>query len=124
MSKPSAIKELNGSYKKNPDRRNDDEPKTKAGIGPAPKFLNEEMKSIWDEVVDQVCIGVLGDSDRFALETLCRLIYDMRFDWEEFNGSKQSNLIKLLGEFGMSPVQRQKLHVQSSAKKQNKFEAI
>ena len=122
--KPSALKELSGSFKNHPERRNKEEPKPKAGIGPASKFLNDEMQKIWDEVVDQVCIGVLGDADRFALETLCRLIYDMRFDWEEFNGSKQSNLIKLLGQFGMTPVERQKLHVGETKDKKNKFSAL
>jgi phage terminase small subunit len=120
--KPSAVKELSGAYKTNPNRRNDSEPKPKRGIGKATKHLdNDAMAEIWDEVVDQVCIGVLGDSDRVSLEILCRLIYDMRFDWAEFNGSKQSNLIRLLGQFGMSPVDRQKLHVGVEEKKKNKF---
>lgn len=122
--KPSAIKELNGSYKNHPERRNKEEPKPKNGIGKAPAHLSDVAKDIWDEVVDQVCIGVLGDSDRMALETLCRLIYDMRYDWEEFNGSKQSNLIKLLGQFGMCPVERQKLHVGEAKEKKNKFSQI
>ena len=122
--KPSALKELSGAYKKDPQRRNKNEPKPKAGIGPASKFLNEEMQKIWDEVVDQVCIGVLGDADRFALEALCRLIYDMRYGWEEFNGAKQSNLIRLLGQFGMTPVERQKLSVADSGEKKNKFSAL
>lgn len=122
--KPSAVKELNGAYKKDPQRRNKEEPKPKAGIGEPSKFLNDEMQKIWDEVNDNVCIGVLGDADRFALETLCRLIYDMRFDWKEFNGSKQSNLIKLLGQFGMTPVERQKLHVGETVEKKNKFSVL
>jgi phage terminase small subunit len=119
--KPSAVKELSGAYKKNPNRENKSEPKPKNGIGPASKFMPETMQLIWDEVVSQVCIGVLGDSDRFALEALCRLIHDMRYDWDEFNGSKQSNMIKLLGQFGMTPVERQKLHVGVEEKKKNKF---
>jgi phage terminase small subunit len=123
VTKPSAVKELSGAYKKDPQRRNKSEPKPKNGIGPASKHLkNKEMKEIWDEVVSQVCIGVLGDSDRMSLEILCRLIYDMRFDWDEFNGSKQSNMIKLLGQFGMTPVERQKLHIGGEEKKKNKFD--
>ena len=82
------------------------------------------MKEIWDEVVDQVCINVLGDADRLSLEILCRLTYDMRYDWAEFNGSKQSNMIKLLGQFGMTPVERQKLHIGGEEKPKNKFAAI
>ena len=122
MSKPSAVKELSGAYKKDPQRRNKEEPKPKNGIGPASKFLdNKIMKAIWDEVVSQVCIGVLGDADRLSLEILCRLTYDMRYDWEEFNGSKQSNMIKLLGQFGMTPVERQKLHIGGEEKPKNKF---
>ncbi len=123
--KPSAIKELSGAYKTNPNRRNDSEPKPKNGIGPASKHLkNKAMKEIWDEVVSQVCPGVLGDADRMSLEILCRLIYDMRFDWDEFNGSKQSNMIKLLSQFGMTPVDRQKLHIGGEEKPKNKFAAL
>jgi hypothetical protein len=48
----------------------------------------------------------------------------MRFDWKEFNGSKQSNLIKLLGQFGMTPVERQKLHIGETTEKKNKFSVL
>ena len=123
--KPSAVKELSGSYKNHPERKNKSEPKPKNGIGPASEFLdNKKMKAIWDEVVSQVCIGVLGDSDRMSLEILCRLTYDMRYDWAEFNGSKQSNMIKLLGQFGMTPVERQKLHIGVDEKPKNKFSGL
>ena len=73
---PTSILDAKGAYSKNPSRKRSNEPKPRLGIGSAPSPTNESVTfvSVWDEVVGMVCPGVLGNSDRIALEALCHLL--------------------------------------------------
>jgi phage terminase small subunit len=121
--KPTALKELNGSARHDPQRINRNEPKPTRGIGPANSSLNEQQQAIWDEVVGISYAGVLGEADRIALEMMCRLIYEMRNDFEEMSAAKITQLSTLLGRFGMTPSDRSKIVI-PKAEKKNPFEVL
>lgn len=110
MTKPTAIKELSGAYKKDPQRRPKGEPKPRMGIGPAPAWMNEHQKKIWDEYVDIIAPGVLKNMDRMVLELTVRLTEEMRLG--EITASKIGNLLACLQKLGMSPVDRQKIQIE------------
>lgn len=115
---PTKIHQLRGSDKKNPQRfrGRENEPQPQGGIGPAPDHLSEPEQKIWDEVVDLMPPGVLGDTDRLALEQMVRLVYESRYG-EEFNAAKGTQLMGYFGRFGMTPSDRAKISVPKGDKK-------
>ena len=110
---PTSILDAKGAYKKNPSRKQSGEPKPRMGIGSAPTVTNAsvEFASVWDEVVGMVCPGVLGNSDRIALEAMCHLLIQFRLDPLDFPATKLSRLEALLGKFGMTPADRAKIKI-------------
>lgn len=119
--KPSALKAIQGTDQKNKDRLNENEPVPVRGIGPAGSVLNEYEQAIWDEVVGISYAGVLGEADRIALEMMCRLIAEMRLNFEEMTAAKITQLSQLLGRFGMTPSDRTKIVIPKK-ENQNPFE--
>ena len=107
--KPSALKAVQGTDKRNKTRMNPNEPTPVRGIGPSHSSLNEFEHAIWDEVVGISYRGVLGEADRIALEMMCRLIAEMRMNFEEMTAAKITQLSQLLGRFGMTPSDRTKI---------------
>jgi len=120
---PTKVHELKGSYKKNPQRKPQGEPEPKEGIGPAPEHLDEYEKQVWDELVDSVCPGVLGDSDRIAVERAVKLLVLSRRDPENFKPSHEGQLRGYLASFGMTPSDRAKVQVSDGGNK-NPFEGF
>lgn len=121
--KPTALKELNGSAKHDPQRINKNEPVPSRGIGPPASILSKYEQDVWDEVVGQMYAGVLGEADRIALEMMCRLIAEMRLNFEEMTAAKITQLSQLLGRFGMTPSDRTKIVV-PKAESKNPFESL
>lgn len=119
--KPQALRELQGTDRDHPGRQNKNQPVVTRGIGPAPDHLPDAVRKIWDEIVTNMYAGVLGEADRLALETLARLVYVMRTDFDEMNAAKLSQLSGLLGRFGMTPSDRTKIVVPKKDDKKNGF---
>lgn len=119
---PTAIKEARNSFKKHPERRPDGEMMPTEGIGPAPESLVVEAE-IWDEVVEMMPVGVLGNTDRIALETMCKLIFKMRYDFDAMTAAQLGKLETLLGRFGMTPSDRTKITM-PKGKPKNAFEGF
>ena len=111
MTKPSAVKELSGAYKKDPKRRPKDEPSPRMGIGPAPAWMDEMQSSIWDEFVDQIAPGVIKNMDRVWLEQGVLLLQKSRMN--EINSADRSALLRVLSMLGMNPCDRQKIQVEA-----------
>ena len=107
--KPSALKVLQGTDQRNKTRMNPNEPVPVRGIGPANSTLTEYEREIWDEVVGISYRGVLGEADRIALEMMCRLIAEMRLNFEEMTAAKITQLSQLISKFGMTPSDRTKI---------------
>lgn len=123
LPQPSKVLEMRGAHRKHPERKRKHEPVPRAGIGPAPRHLTPGQAAIWDEIVGITPAGVLGDSDRVSLESLVKLVDDMRQDFSKFTGSKMSQMISLLARFGLTPADRTRISV-PSGKGGNEFEDL
>ena len=121
--KPTALKKLQGTDKQHPERLNENEPIPVRGIGPHHSTLTEYEAAIWDEVVGISYSGVLGEADRIALEMMCRLIAEMRLNFEEMTAAKITQLSQLLGRFGMTPSDLTKISIPKE-KNKNAFEGM
>jgi phage terminase small subunit len=110
--KPASELELNGSFRKDPQRRRID-PEPKAGIGAPPKRLSQLERTIWRELVADSIPGALKDNDRSQFETLCRLKAIERKDGIGGRAGLSASLLgqmnALAAKFGMTPADRTKL---------------
>lgn len=118
--KPSAIKELNGSFKHDPQRRNKDEPQPTGGIGPWIEHRPVDKAAIWDELVEISAPGVLTNMDRVWLEMTVELLHKFRIG--EATSPDIKDLITMLSRIGMNPSDRQRVGVVPGTKKKNPFE--
>lgn len=109
-SKPTKVLEINGAFKKNPNRRRDGEPVPTGGIGPYAKGSLDKAE-IWDEIVGQCAPGVLTNADRLSLEIAVEYVHLFRKDPAKFPAVKVHVVVALLGRFGMTPADRAKLHL-------------
>jgi hypothetical protein len=119
---PSSVLELRGAYKKDPQRRRENEPMPTEGVGTFTERPTS-LPEIWDEVVSQLVPGVLTVSDRLALELVCRLLAEIRLHPAEISVGKVTTLCNLLGRFGMTPSDRSKVTVPPPFK-ENPFLAL
>ncbi len=115
--KPTILKLANGSLRHNPSRRNPGEPAPTRGIGPAPERLTAEQRETWDEIVRICFAGVLGESDRIALEMIVVLLVEFRTGFADMNGAKMKLLESLMGRFGLTPSDRTKIVVRKAPPK-------
>lgn len=122
--KPMAVRELHGTAHRNKHRNNDSAPEPARGIGPPVSCLTEMEQAVWDEVVGISCPGVLGNTDRIALEMMCRLIVEMRTNFAEMTAAKITQLSNALGRFGMTPSDRMKLNVPKKKEEATGFAAL
>jgi phage terminase small subunit len=107
--KPTAILEASGAFIKHPERRaaRKNEPKPTGKLGAPPSFLSAEEKKIWKELEGIITPGVLGNSDRWAIEIACNLMAKRRDG--SIKTQELSMLLSLLGRLGMTPADRSKV---------------
>jgi hypothetical protein len=110
---PTEILDARGSFLKHPERRRPNEPQEARPLGNAPMCLTPEQKKLWREIARNLPPGVGKISDRYAFEILVRLLAKERAD--SINNNERGQLIKLLGSFGMTPADRSKVSIDSTA---------
>ena len=118
---PTSVLELHGSFKKNPNRARPNEPKPAGGIGEPPDGLTEAELKTWCLIVSESLPGVLGESDRGAVEIMARLWTEFRTNPSEFPTNRINALINLMARFGMTPADRARLHVTREPEVENPF---
>ena len=102
--KPTAVLELLGAFKRNPDRlmARKNEPLVTTALPQPPPRLPMPVKSAWLEMRNR---GFwLTSADRFLVEIAATLMARYRFD--EIKSGDVSLLIGLLGKIGFSPKER------------------
>src|SRR5690349_15010559 len=74
--KPTALLELQGSFKKNPDRgrARKDEPEPVADLGEPPARLTPLELEMWRELESMAPPRVLTNADRWLVERACKLM--------------------------------------------------
>ena len=110
---PTEILDSRGAFLKHPERRRPNEPYETRPLGSPPKHLSDEAKKLWKEIAHNLPPGVGKVSDRHAFEMLVRLMAKERAD--SINNNERGQLIKLLGSFGMTPADRSKISIDSTA---------
>lgn len=121
LKTPTNILEARGSFKKHPERKRGGEPKKIGNVGRAPKWFDEDQRSVWNEFKDLIHKDTLGKSDRPAFEILVTLMHRYRFGTKEgvlpLSSGEFTRLISLLGKFGMTPSDRASINIPGKPKK-------
>lgn len=101
---------MSGATKKNPQRFTDRKraPQPTEDLGKPPKHLTADERKAWKEIASQVPPGVLGNTDRIAVEIAARLLVRFRTGLL-LKASEVSCLVSLLARFGMTPADRNKI---------------
>lgn len=112
---PTKLHEIKGSYDKDPQRRRHGEPEPRAALGPPPGSLDDHEKEIWNELVSISIPGVLGNTDRWAVEIAVKLMAELRTEGA-LSAGNLGQLLKCLSHLGMTPSDRAKLAVPGKKK--------
>jgi phage terminase small subunit len=103
--KPTAVLELTGAFKKDPQRARNDEPVPTGKPGDPPDYLGEVAAGIWHEMVLH---GFwLTDADKFLLEIAARHMADFRRG--VCDPKIIAQLITVLNKLGFGPAERSKI---------------
>lgn len=118
---PKNVHYLKGTDKKDPQRMRarENEPEDTRDLGSVPETLTELERKAWDEIVNNAIPGVLGQADRQAVELAAVLM--TKFRARETTAADIGQLIRLLGQFGMTPSERSKINVGGKGKEENPF---
>ena len=119
----SAIHELRGTYKVNPERRRLKEPEVSGefDITP-PKGLAKDEKECWKEIVESAPKLVLTKCDRILVESTAVLVAEFRRLKCDQTAARLNRMIYNLGLLGMTPSDRTKLQVEKP--KKNEFDDL
>ena len=139
--KPTAVKEIEGTFEKNPQRRNEREPVAPDGAPDCPDYLCDLAKIEWwymCNVLDEM--GLLSRADRAALEIYCQTfaqwreacqmvakegavvqmqtkagIITKRNPFDIIRERNAATCARLLAEFGLTPSSRSRVQVEKKA---------
>lgn len=122
--KPTALLELSGAYKKNPQRRQSraSEPQPREALGPRVEKLNKLQAACWDRIVALAPPGVLKSSDEAIVELTARL-------WATVKGgdataAEVTQFRACLQQLGMTPASRSLVAGSDGAKPKNEFAEV
>ncbi len=108
--KPTALLELAGAFKKNPQRKRVGEPRPDTPVGNPPRRLDKDQRKAWCEIAQQCHPGVLTGMDRAALEVVaCSIAW--LWNNPDATITERKAVLGMLGKFGMSPGDRAGLGV-------------
>jgi hypothetical protein len=109
---PTAILELRGAFKRNPNRRRPNEPLVTAPLPNAPRRLTKHVRLIWSEM--QTNGFWLTSADKFIVEIAATLIA-----WHRDGNHKITPLlIATLAKLGFAPKSRAALNVKDDSDQQ------
>ena len=115
--------EQRGATRINPGRFSDrrDAVKAQGTLGSAPKHLSPELKAMWKELAGQLPDGLTSKADRMLVEMTVTLLHELRTD-ATMKTSARALLLSCLSRLGLTPQDRLKMHVPSTAKSSNSSE--
>jgi hypothetical protein len=102
---PPTVRVLRGG------KTSDSEPSIDTDVGEPSEHLSDYEKAIWIEITSAAPDGVICKPDRFSLEMICRLIADMRLNFDDMSAAKMTQLSNLLGKYGLTPADRSKVSI-------------
>lgn len=121
LRKPTVLLEAQGAFKKNPNRRRDNEPTPRGKFPKSPPKLYElsiHEKKCWRHLVSIVPPGVLRDADIATVLLAAKLM--SRIILNTFHPSELTRYSVEIGKLGLSPSDRARLTVDKN--KANEFD--
>jgi len=118
---PTAVQELKGAYKKDPQRKPKNEPQPTGGLGNPPIFFSPTQARCWHELEEMTPPGVAFNSDRFVYEQMAVLLDKSRS--EGLNGAELGIFMRMMSSCGMTPVDRSRVTAVEK-KKENPFSQV
>lgn len=114
--KPVSELELNGAFRKNPQRYTKlvNAPQAQGDLGDPLVYLKPREKSIWYELKQQLPPGVAGVSDRRMFALLCQLLAKSERGIGTKTGLSKgegSLLMQVASKFGITPADRERLRI-------------
>ena len=106
---PREVAELKGAVRHDPQRYENEPPKSTLPLGDMPEWLTEAAKPVWFELEAYAAAGVLTGADRIVLGALAELVAEFREGPRDMPAARIGQMVGLLGRVGMSPADRQKL---------------
>ena len=120
---PTNVLLLKGTNKNHPERikKRADEPKDKRDIDAKPhaRLKTKIEKECYKELIDNCIPSVLKQCDRTSVMIAAKLL--ARFVEDEATAAETAQLIKLLGQFGMTPSERTRIKM-TPEKPKNEFD--
>lgn len=113
--KPTAILEMSGAFKKDPQRRDARaaEPIPQGPIGEPPEHLNDIEKAAWGAFIEETPPGVLTIADRALLTQASKLraALDLgTFQTESGRLNAEKLFLSMLTRIGATPADRSRIH--------------
>jgi hypothetical protein len=108
--KPTALLELSGAFKRNPNRKKarENEPIVSEPLPDAPRRLPAPVKAAWREMRERGSLW-LRSPDQFLVHIAA--FYMARYRNNECSSAETSLLIGVLGKLGFSPKERAALNL-------------
>ena len=115
--KPTAVLELVGAFKHNPDRAaaRKDEPAVTGEIGEPPEHLSDAVKACWREIVGLAHEGTLGAGERLVMEHGAQLLAQLRADDWQVHPTIMLRYETFLGKLGLTPADRSRVQAPKKA---------
>lgn len=117
--KPTAVLELVGAFKHNPDRAASrvNEPKpTKSSIKTPPVWMTEPQKKCYAEILRRAHPGVCMEPDTNHVQIVACLMAQFQVDPDAMPPPRVAALLAGLGKLGMNPSDRSRVQAPGSAK--------
>jgi phage terminase small subunit len=115
--KPTAVLELSGAFKKDPQRKRTNEPRPATKVGQPPPWLDDDEAEIWERMSRE---GFwLTSADEFLLEVAVR--YQRYFRNGGTDTKAISLLVSVLNKLGFGPAERSKIKAPGSDEEEKPF---
>jgi hypothetical protein len=108
--KPTAVLELTGAFRKDPQRKRT-EPPTTGPLGDPPEHFTAEQDAMWHELASVCPPGVLTRSDRCLVEIAVVLMLQFRKQGAHMSSSDFNQLVSVLSRMGMRPADRSRVGI-------------
>jgi hypothetical protein len=108
---PTRILDARGSFKKNPNRRRENEPEVTDPLSAPPDDFTEAEAKAWHMIASKAPLGVLTDADWPSVVMAAKLWAEFMTDSAGFNTARLTRLHRILGDFGLNPPDRASLSI-------------
>lgn len=119
---PSNILELKGAYKRNPERRNHDEPEATPFVDKPPAYFDAQHIRAWNDVIDRVPAGVLKNADYYLVVLAAAIVVEIEEKSGHISNERMGRFVSISACLAITPSSRSSFVVPKA--KKNKFSEL